>query len=126
MEGNTKQAHPCKDNNQASPGSHSEKNTPDKQTTYWGVICRTCRELVAFDNCPYISFGPGAAGMKPGAIRCGRGHNHIYFPRDFGSSTSRSWCPMRLCRKTGKRTEPSIRAHRSRGSVPQPKTPNRR
>jgi len=22
--------------------------------------------------------------MKPGAIRCGRGHNHIYFPRDFG------------------------------------------
>ena len=68
----------------ASPRLPIEANTPDKQTTYWGVLCRTCRELVAFDDCPYISFGPGAAGMKPCAIRCGRGHSHIYFPRDFG------------------------------------------
>jgi hypothetical protein len=22
--------------------------------------------------------------MKPGAVCCGQGHNHIYFPRDFG------------------------------------------
>ena len=84
MEGNTKQTPSCEDNQPAAPASHSETSKPDKQTTYWGVLCRTCRELVAFDNCPYISFGPGAAGMKPGAIRCGRGHNHIYFPRDFG------------------------------------------
>jgi hypothetical protein len=84
MESNTKQAHTCEANKPAPPGSHSENNTPDKQTTYWGVLCRTCRELVAFDSCPYLSFGPGAAGMKPGAIRCGGGHNHIYFPRDFG------------------------------------------
>ena len=53
------------------------------ETTYWGILCRTCRDLVAFDTCPYVSFGPGASGMQPGAIRCAQGHNHIYFPRDF-------------------------------------------
>jgi hypothetical protein len=26
--------------------------------------------------------------MKPGAIRCSQGHNHIYFPRDFGFRAS--------------------------------------
>jgi len=50
---------------------------------YWGIVCRTCGELVAFDGHPNSSFGPTAAGMKPGAIRCRDGHNHIYFPRDF-------------------------------------------
>jgi hypothetical protein len=54
-----------------------------EQTIYWGVLCRTCRELVAFDTRPYVSFGPGAVSMKPGAIRCNRGHNHIYYPRDY-------------------------------------------
>ena len=54
-----------------------------EQRMYWGILCRTCRELVAFDTCPYVSFGPGAAGIKPGAIRCNQGHNHIYFPGDF-------------------------------------------
>jgi hypothetical protein len=44
--------------------------------------------MVAFDVCPYESFGPGAASMKPGAIRCSQGHNHIYFPRDFGFRAS--------------------------------------
>jgi hypothetical protein len=58
------------------------------QTTFWGVLCRTCRELIAFDICPYTSFGPGAASMKPGSIRCGLGHNHIYYPRDFGFLSS--------------------------------------
>ena len=52
-------------------------------TTHFGVLCRTCQELVAFDVCPYVSLGPGAASMHPGAIRCGLGHAHIYFPRDF-------------------------------------------
>jgi hypothetical protein len=83
MESNTKQTRACEDFKPSSPGSHIEMNPRSNQTTYWGVLCRTCRELVAFDGCPYVSFGPGAAGMKPGAIRCGRGHNHIYFPRDF-------------------------------------------
>jgi hypothetical protein len=59
------------------------KKAPEPETTYWGVTCRTCHELVAFDVCPYLSFGDGAASMKPGAIRCSQDHNHIYFPRDF-------------------------------------------
>jgi hypothetical protein len=54
-----------------------------EQREYWGILCRTCRELVAFDARPYVSFGPGAASTKPGAICCGMGHTHIYFPRDF-------------------------------------------
>lgn len=54
------------------------------ERTYWGIQCRSCRELVAFDVCPYLSFGPDAASMKPGAIRCTQNHNHIYyFPHDF-------------------------------------------
>jgi len=54
-----------------------------KETTYWGILCRTCSEPVAFDVRPYHEFGLGSANVKPGAIRCMRGHNHIYFPRDF-------------------------------------------
>ena len=53
------------------------------ETTYWGVLCRTCQELVAFDRSPFPSFGPRAASLTPGAIRCSQGHNHIYFPHDF-------------------------------------------
>jgi hypothetical protein len=55
----------------------------EKTTAYWGILCRTCSELVAFDKGPYHSFGPEAASMRPGAILCGQGHNHIYFPNDF-------------------------------------------
>jgi hypothetical protein len=54
-----------------------------EQKPYWGILCRTCRQLVAFDTSPYVSFGAGAASMKPGAISCRQGHMHIYFPRDF-------------------------------------------
>jgi hypothetical protein len=54
-----------------------------KETTYWGILCRTCSEPVAFDVRPYHEFGLGSANIRPGAIRCARGHNHIYFPRDF-------------------------------------------
>jgi hypothetical protein len=50
---------------------------------YWGILCRTCTELVAFGTIPAQNFGPGAEGSKPRTIRCNRGHTHIYFPRDF-------------------------------------------
>jgi hypothetical protein len=63
--------------------NRSGGNLSGNETTYWGTLCRTCASLVAFDICPYISFGPGAASMTPGSIRCGHGHNHIYYPRDF-------------------------------------------
>lgn len=82
MEDNTKRRR-TNDGKSTSSELHLEVHGAD-QKTYWGVRCRTCRELVALDICPYLSFGPGAAGMKPGAICCARGHNHIYFPRDFG------------------------------------------
>jgi hypothetical protein len=83
MEGDTKHTRVFDGVQPASAEVRSEMNERNKETPYWGVLCRTCRELVAFDTCPYMSFGPEAASMKPGAIRCGQGHNHIYFPRDF-------------------------------------------
>ena len=79
------------------------------ETTYWGILCRTCRDLVAFDTCPYVSFGPGASGMWPGAIRCARGHNHIYFPRDFRFVYSESSVP-----------EPNMQANREAYKVINP------
>jgi hypothetical protein len=57
-------------------------------TTYWGVLCRTCAEPIAFDARPYNESGLGSANIKPGAIRCFLGHHHIYFPRDFQFFTS--------------------------------------
>ncbi len=53
------------------------------EKSYWGILCRACSEPVAFNNSPYHEFGLGSADVRPGAIRCGHGHNHIYFPRDF-------------------------------------------
>jgi hypothetical protein len=81
MKGNTKQAHAY---DRVQPTLSRVRIDPsDTELIYWGILCRTCQELVAFDIRPYVSFGAGAAGMKPGAIRCGHDHNHIYFPRDF-------------------------------------------
>jgi hypothetical protein len=77
----------------------SSREPPVEQTTYWGVKCRTCEELVAFDVCPYLSFGTGAASMKPGAIRCSGGHNHIYFPRDFQFIPSSARIPQETMRE---------------------------
>jgi hypothetical protein len=54
-----------------------------EQRTYWGILCRTCGDLVAFDTGPFVSFVCGTASRKPGAIRCDQGHTHIYFPGDF-------------------------------------------
>jgi hypothetical protein len=53
------------------------------ETTYWGILCRTCLGPVAFDIRPNDRFGLGSASLRPGTIRCAHGHNHIYFPRDF-------------------------------------------
>jgi hypothetical protein len=72
----------------ASAQTPAETNYTDGQPPYWGVVCRTCGELVAFDASPYESFGPEAASTRPGAIRCRHGHTHIYFPRDFGFRAS--------------------------------------
>jgi hypothetical protein len=84
MEGNTKQTRAYEGVQPIPSGVRIELAPGLTETTYWGILCRTCRELVAFDICPYVSFGPGAANMRPGAIRCCHDHNHIYFPRDFG------------------------------------------
>jgi len=83
MEDKERQTHAYEGVEPTSSGAGFEINQSDNQTTFWGVLCRTCHELIPFDVCPYASFGPGAANMKAGAIRCGRGHNHIYFPHDF-------------------------------------------
>ncbi len=50
---------------------------------YWGVLCRTCNEAIAFDTLPCHKNGLGAINLRPGAISCAFGHTHIYFPRDF-------------------------------------------
>ena len=53
------------------------------RTKYWGILCRQCRDLVAFDMRPFERPGSGAPNVKPGVIRCGYGHDHVYFPSDF-------------------------------------------
>ena len=53
------------------------------EKTYWGILCRACSEPVAFNTRPYHEFGLGSASVRPGAIRCSHGHNHIYFPARF-------------------------------------------
>jgi hypothetical protein len=50
---------------------------------YWGILCRTCTELVAFHTRPPLDSEPGAEGSMAGTIRCTKDHSHIYFPRDF-------------------------------------------
>src|SRR5579862_7053874 len=37
---------------------------------YWGILCRTCVELVAFSDHPIQNSGPGVENSRPGAIRC--------------------------------------------------------
>jgi hypothetical protein len=74
------------DDSPASGGARNESN--GSESNYWGVVCKTCKGLVAFDVAPFASFGLQAFSMQPGAICCGQGHTHIYFPRDFGFSCS--------------------------------------
>jgi hypothetical protein len=90
MDGNTKQTRADEGNQPASSEVPIETNRSGNEKIYWGILCRTCRELVAYDIRPYVSFGPGAASMRPGAVRCGHGHTHIYFPRDFQFFASES------------------------------------
>jgi hypothetical protein len=52
------------------------------ETTYWGILCRSCSEPVAFDICRDESFALASANARPGTIRCIHDHTHIYFPRD--------------------------------------------
>jgi len=63
--------------------ARNERIEKNEEKPYGGVLCKSCGGLVAFDIAPYVSFGPKAASVRPGAIRCGHGHNHTYFPRDF-------------------------------------------
>jgi hypothetical protein len=53
-------------------------------STYWGILCRTCADLVAFGTIPGQNSDPGTEDSGPGTIRCTKGHTHIYYPRDFG------------------------------------------
>jgi len=64
MEGNTKQTRAFDGVPPTSSEVRIEMDRSDSETTYWGVLCRTCQKLVAFDICPYVSFGDGAAGMS--------------------------------------------------------------
>jgi len=101
MEGNTKQMRAPEYIRPTFSEVQIETDRSTRETAYWGILCRTCRDLVAFDTCPYASFGPRASSMRPGAIRCARGHNHIYFPRDFRFVYSEALVP-----------EPSMHANR--------------
>jgi len=83
MEDSSKQARASESVPPGSRRARIEMNRSNSATTYWGILCRTCRQMTAFDIYPCVSFEYGAANMKPSAIRCDRGHNHIYFPRDF-------------------------------------------
>jgi hypothetical protein len=83
MDGNTQQTRACEGVQPSCVGVRIEVNQSNNRMTYWGILCRTCRELTAFDTRPCDSVGPGAPSMRPCAIRCRLGHNHIYFPRDF-------------------------------------------
>jgi hypothetical protein len=83
MDGNTQQTHAGEGVPPSLGGVPVEMNQSNNGATYWGILCRTCRGLTAFDTRLCVSVGPGAPSMKPCAIRCGLGHNHIYFPRDF-------------------------------------------
>jgi hypothetical protein len=103
------------------------KRAPAVEKTYWGVKCRTCQELVAFDVCPYLSFGADAASMKPGAIRCSQGHNHIYFPRDFQFILSAVAIPderMRVNRETYRAINSAMPSHQGLSIVKAKRPPS--
>jgi len=62
---------------------NEERGNTSTEPTYWGVPCRTCKELMLFDTYPCPTFGIATTTRRPGAIRCTKSHNHIYFPHDF-------------------------------------------
>jgi len=64
------------------------ENSLSRETTYWGVFCRSCSAPIAFGAPSHHQFQMESAYAKPGSIRCANGHNHIYFPRDFQFFTS--------------------------------------
>jgi hypothetical protein len=109
-----------------SSGVRIELNHGDNDLVYWGILCRTCLDLVAFDIRPYpSSLGPGAANVKPGAIRCGRGHNHYYFPPDFrfiSSAVPINDAAIQENRETYRALNPSSRVSYSDDRSPAEKT----
>jgi hypothetical protein len=54
-----------------------------KQSIYWGVLCRECSAAVAFGSPSHHQFELGSAYARPGTIQCAKGHDGTYFPRDF-------------------------------------------
>ena len=118
---------PALEGRQPIPGKSQtqidRQHRQEQEITYWGILCRTCREMVAFDAAPFVSFGPDAASMKPGAIRCAHGHNHIYFPRDFQFLTSPAPIPdavMRENRDAFRAINSSGPSHAEQSIPPQP------
>jgi hypothetical protein len=82
---------------------------------YWGILCRTCTELVAFHTRPPLDSEPGAEGSMAGTIRCTKDHSHIYFRATLASFHLRLSSPARPCRRTSKPTRRSIPS----GNLPQ-------
>jgi hypothetical protein len=87
-----------------------EEEFMNEQVTYWGILCRSCLQPVAFETSSNQGFVFGSANTRPGAIRCAEGHNHIYFPRDFRftpSAVAITEATMRANREAYKATNPS-------------------
>jgi len=68
---------------EAAHACHCSPQTMKTKTVYWGILCRSCSELVAFVTQPPGRPQLGSDGSRAGTIRCAQGHTHIYFPRDF-------------------------------------------
>jgi hypothetical protein len=92
----------------------------DHPTTYWGVSCRGCSEVVAFDVAPYTSFGPRAASTRPGAIRCSLGHSYVYFPGDFQFLASSVAISDEVMRKNRDAFQADNPARPTRAQYPRP------
>ena len=85
----------------------------NKETIYWGVLCRECAEPVAFDSPSHQQFELGSAYARPGTIRCANGHISTYFPRDFkffASAEAISEAVMRGNREAHKQNNPIVEA----------------
>lgn len=75
-------------------------NDKGNGTEYWGILCRTCSQPIAFGTGADREAGVESSNVRPGAIRCASGHNHIYFPRDFQIFKSSVAIPDALIKQT--------------------------
>ena len=55
MERDTKQIHGSEGVREIFAEERSRTERGNQDGPYWGVLCRTCREVVAFDSSPYVS-----------------------------------------------------------------------